>query len=177
MRKLVLAGLAMLLFFSGCASVPLPDGPRDSLFVMSCEIDKLFNQGHWRVKQVGLIFRNTETDKEYKVNTTPDKEYLTISLPSGGYRMGKVLLTISKTEESYTEIREEYVSPISFFLEGNVIFFSNYTLNLEDRGDWFFLFTSRRRFSEKAGEIYDELKQDSRWAAWEEAKLIGLDGE
>lgn len=128
------------------------------------------------VKQIGLFFRNTETDREYRVNLSPGRDYIAVSLPSGGYVMDKVVVSITETETKYSEVREEWVSPISFFLEKNVIFFSNYTLLFKDDGDWFDLLSSRSRTPEKAAEIYEELKQQPRWAAWEEAQLIGLDG-
>ena len=179
MKKIIFGAFAIFIFFSGCKSIPLPDGPTDSLLIIPCEIEKTFRDGEWVVNSVSIVLRNIDTKKEYRMISSPGKDYSAISLPPGGYRSVKTSVSITKPEHKYTEIQDQHISAISFFLESNIIFFANDTVNLKRNRDWYHIYSTRIYRSEyrtnRLTTILDEFKQGPKWAAWENAKIIGLE--
>ena len=162
----------LLLFLGGCASTPLPQGPRDALLVVPCEIAD-FKNDRWIVKEAAAVIRNLDTGKEYLAELSSDQDYLAVSLPSGKYILGKVLLSRAERGAGKLEKTEEILTPVAFFLEKNVVYFARYTLHLEIEEE-VGLRISLNRSSGKARSIYEELRKEYFWAAWEVSPLIGL---
>ena len=175
MKKLTFTIAVLSILLGGCITLLPPGGSGDALFVMPCEIANFKNE-KWMAKDAEVIIRNAETDQEYRIKLSPNQEYLIISLPSSPYLMDRVLLSVAKRDGGKFEAREEGLSPVAFFLEKNVVYFARYTLHLESGEEGFVLRTSRNGSTEKIRNIYEELKQEYFWSAWEVSPLIGLNG-
>jgi len=179
MKKIIIILIVLVISLSGCRTIPLPDGPQDSLFIISCSLDKTYRNGEWGVKQVSILIKNIDTQKEYRMSTAPGADYFAVSLPPGKYRTTKAFISIEHLEGDHKEVQDRYISAISFFLKSNIVFFSNYNISLTESGSWYSIYSNKIYFSEnrkkKLNGILNSLKQNPKWEAWENYKIIGLE--
>jgi hypothetical protein len=179
MKKIIIIMVIVLVFLGGCKSIPLPDGPKDSLFIVSCSIDKTYRNEEWGVNQVIIVIKNIDTQEEYSMTAVPGDEYFAVSLPPGGYRTIKAIVSIKHLEGDHKELQDQNFSSISFYLESNIVFFSNDNILLVDNGNWYNMLSTRiyqSKYSQKRlNTILDSLRQDPKWAAWENYKVVGLE--
>lgn len=176
MKKMIcLILLAALL--GGCSSLPLPNGPKDSLLLIPADITAIIGDEKRPILSVTLELNANESGEIYKVKASASDDFFAISLPPGRYSCYKANILIGSNDgDPYLDSRS--FSPITVYLERNVVFVTTKMIELIST-DWYHLYSSgifdfgddRKRIDQG----FENLMKEFEWTAWENAQIVGLE--
>jgi hypothetical protein len=169
MRKNVASCLCVLLLVS-CASLPLPDAPGDSLYLIPTD----FEPGG---KLTGILLEVTSpgedgTEVVFSRHVAPGEPYAVYVLPPGRYLLKQALLGVGETDKQGNSITKwEKAWPLNqwFSLEENSVQISRRVLQLKTDSDPVF-----QASNEIIADVARKIRNDRNWLAWEGCALVNF---
>ncbi len=152
---------------SACASLPLPDNPDQSLFVMVYDFrDANFRDGR-QFNGVTLTIRQPLTREIVTMNLPNRGNWAAIALDPGAYRIEQVVMRFSRDDHSWTDTHRAIV-PI--FIPERAVILSRSMVRVntwvhQDRYD--ISYPQVLQWSEHARIATEGIRSDRMWAAWE----------
>lgn len=152
---------------TACASLPLPDNPDQSLFVMVYDFrDANFNDGR-QFAGATLTIRQPLTREVVTMNLPNRGTWAAIPLDPGAYRIEQVVLRFSRGDHSWTDTHRSVV-PIFIPERAVVISRSMMVVNTWRFSDRYDLsYPQVLQWSEHARLATEGIRSDRMWAAWE----------
>ena len=157
-----------------CKSVPLPNSPNESLFILPTQIVSTLNNGNVRVVGVSITVHNDTTNREFVTQLPSGKSFATLSLEPGAYSIRSIRITLQNVggRNPWSDTQDFYGS---FFLEKRVVRYYERKVFVASRPQGWHTFgwDSVEAPADKQACL-KQLKKDPRWQAWQNYSLVNF---
>jgi len=163
-----------MLFFTGCASLPLPNEPEDSLYIIPTEFT-IQEPDRWnQIAGFSMIIKETRsTDaEEYKVRIKR-KGYSSIALPPGEYILSWIIVNW-RSKGGGRNWTSKIYHGTKFKLEKNTVYLDTRSLRITQRYNRVTSGTVGLYENEKKQAYLKDLQEDPMWLAWEGYQLVNF---
>lgn len=166
--------LVMAVILLSCQTVPLPNSPTESLFILPSRVVPTLNNGDTRVIGASVTIRNDKSLKEMKVQLPSGDSFAMVPLEPGAYSITGIRITLQNVggRNSWSDTHDFYGS---LFIEKRVVRYYERKIYVGSRPQgWYnFGFDYTEDSAEKASCLA-ELKKDPRWLAWQNYTLVNF---
>lgn len=157
-----------------CKSVPLPNSPNESLFILPTRVVSTLNNGQDRIIGVSITVRNDTTNRESVTQLTGGESFAMLALEPGAYSIRNIRITMQHTGggRPWSDNHDFYGS---FFIEKRVVRYYERKIYVGPRPQgWYTFGWEVTEVPKEKQACLTEMKKDARWQAWQNYSLVNF---
>ncbi len=176
MGALCAVGLALVAAGSliSCKSVPLPNSPNESLFILPTRVVSALNNGDVRVVGVSITVHNDTTNREFVTQLPSGESFAMLSLDPGAYSIRSIRITMQHVggRNPWSDTHDFYGS---FFIEKRVVRYYERKIYVGSRPQgWYNFGWDALEVPADKQACLNQMKKDPRWQAWQDYSLVNF---
>jgi hypothetical protein len=166
--------LVLTSILSSCKTVPLPNSPTESLFIIPSQLVPTLNNGQVRVVATSITIRDEATKQETTVQLPGGDSFAMVPLEPGAYDIRQIRITLQNVggRRPWTDTHDFFGS---FFIEKHVVRYYERKIYVRSRPQgWYNFGYDYTDNPEDKKSCLEQVKKDPRWLAWQNYNLVNF---